>query len=443
MLTTLMQQRKILTKPLGTHPAKVVLKMQKENSFGDSEFKLGDSLSKFLHERDTSRDPWDLKIAYSHFLEAAKFQHPYALYNLGLLASRGDSISEKDEVTAVRYFLEVSKSDSPLRAAASYQLSKMCKTGLGVPQDSSKSLQFLTQAAQQGLLEARGGKVVASSFMFTLLDLGILLFQRGSQHEREQGRTHLNVAAEEGYAPAQFFLGLLLSGVTLPEDYNRGISLISRAAQANYPPALFHLSNLYAEGALPGFEENMLMSLYYSKKGHDAQALIQAQNESLLSQHDPIPTYPLDTTGVFDTIPQTVEDQEFRQAVRHLHGVGVPKNRRLAMECLTPLAEAGHPKACLYLGSLYHQALSTPENVAKASQYLAKASDFGEPGCYFFLGQVAEQKNQLKKAVIHYQDGLTVNCLASIVRLAQMAMNPPPGVMLDIKKVILKWKFRS
>ena len=78
------------------------------------------------------------------------------------------------------------------------------------------------------------------------LELGIFQLNRG---EFKAARAEFAPLVEEGYAPAQYQMGLVYqNGYGVPKDATKAFEMFSLAASQNYPDALFSLALMYTEG---------------------------------------------------------------------------------------------------------------------------------------------------------------------------------------------------
>jgi TPR repeat protein len=78
-------------------------------------------------------------------------------------------------------------------------------------------------------------------------------------------------AAEQGYSPAEFSLGLFyVHGWGVPQDYTQALVWYSKAAEQNNPNALVNMALLYHEGK--GVKKNEEQALDYIHRAAEAGA---------------------------------------------------------------------------------------------------------------------------------------------------------------------------
>lgn len=81
---------------------------------------------------------------------------------------------------------------------------------------------------------------------------------------KEEALVHFTVAANAGYAPAQYYLGVMyINGYGTKKDYDDGREWLLKAADQNYAPALNELGCLYFNGK--GVESDLSQTLFYQK----------------------------------------------------------------------------------------------------------------------------------------------------------------------------------
>ena len=86
---------------------------------------------------------------------------------------------------------------------------------------------------------------------------------------------------------------------------------------------------------------------------------------------------PASILTIRNNIPNIDPAEDFNLAIRHLMGIGFPKNRDNAIVLLKIAAEKNNPNAQAILGELYQTGVAIPNDHKKANGYLKKAADQG------------------------------------------------------------------
>lgn len=145
--------------------------------------------------------------------------------------------------------------------AAQYYLGLMYLNGEKVTQDNQKAHEWMTKAASQ--------KIAAAQFCLGRMYLegnGVSI----SKENRTTGSKSVALAAEQGYAPAQYYLGFK-SWHSDNDNYRSAIEWLKLAAKQEYAPARNLLGVMYEEGKAL-VQDNYIAQKYYSlamKKGND------------------------------------------------------------------------------------------------------------------------------------------------------------------------------
>lgn len=95
--------------------------------------------------------------------------------------------------------------------------------------------------------------------------LGILYMEGiGTDVDRNAAREQFEIAADDGYAMAQYYLGIVYEmGYGTAIDYARALDCFEQAAQQDYAPALNEIGCMYFNGH--GVETNFEQAVYYQK----------------------------------------------------------------------------------------------------------------------------------------------------------------------------------
>ena len=165
---------------------------------------------------------------------AAQRGDPAAMYNLGLLYSRGEGGLPQDYAAALRWLDKAAKKKFP---RAYYLLGIHHFNGLGVPLSRKNGVSWYFKAARAGVPEA-------------MFQMGLCL-QKGVEFQPDLDKALLwfRKASDAGLADADYKLGTLHSqGIQGEIDEARAVRHWKRAAAAGHPRALFNIGMCYTNG---------------------------------------------------------------------------------------------------------------------------------------------------------------------------------------------------
>lgn len=104
------------------------------------------------------------------------------------------------------------------------------------------------------------------------LEMAVKNFQTGVEE--------LDMAAEDGSAPAQFYLGTMkIHGILMEEDIEGGLSLLKESAEAGYAPAEHSLGMHHFNGHLVALDRErakVLMQRAHEDGYHPASGFVRA-----------------------------------------------------------------------------------------------------------------------------------------------------------------------
>ena len=175
----------------------------------------------------------NLSMSAGWFMRAANSGHADAAFKLANATKLGLGIPQNID-TALSLYRQASIDGS---AEAAYALGRIYKLGDGVRRDYTKALEWLSVAADRGYAPAEH-------------DLG-QLYQEGIAVPRdiETAMHWLSEAASKGHAPARYDLArLLLDGNTTARQ--NGMAIMQLAANNGYAPAQRRLAAMYFKGQI-------------------------------------------------------------------------------------------------------------------------------------------------------------------------------------------------
>lgn len=190
--------------------------------------------------------------AQKYFDEAAKSEHVYAMYFLGIMHQKGLGV-EKNTHIARDYFERAVNSSSEidinLRRQIYNILSKMSllfvQKGQDIDANNAKYLQYLTQASEIGCHNAQKemgdiyfkGKIIASDY--------------------KEAAKYYALAAAQGNAEAQNNLAIMhIKGCGVEKNYEKALSFFRNAAEQGLRNGLRGLAYMYGNGS-GGVDKNL------------------------------------------------------------------------------------------------------------------------------------------------------------------------------------------
>ena len=196
-----------------------------EQGDAEAQFHLGR-----LYDFGSRSTPLDNAEAERWYRLAAEQGHAEAAFTLGLMYAMGDLDVPKDAAMAVRWYRRAA--DLGYAEAAS-MLWRIYTNGEGVPQDDTAAWIWLWRAADLGESWAQN--------------------RRGEEYaadkETAEAERWYRLAAEQGYAEAQFNLGAMYDdGEGVPQDYAEAERWYRLAATQGYAEAQNNLGAMYANG---------------------------------------------------------------------------------------------------------------------------------------------------------------------------------------------------
>lgn len=179
-----------------------------------------------------------------------------------------------------------------------------------------------------------------------------------------QGKELLEKAAANGYADAQYALGLTYAcGYGVEQDYTKAAEWYQKAADNGNADAQLQLGIMYDYGL--GVEQNYAKAVeLYSKAAANGKA-----------------------------------DAQYALAIMYRDGEGVEKDYAKAMEWYQKAADNGNASAQFYLGFKYE----LEQDDVKAVEWYQKAAENGSTDAQFCLGWIYEKEADYMKAVEWYQ----------------------------------------
>lgn|GEM_PF-942316 len=373
--------------------------------------------------------------ALDYLSKAANANHVGAQFELGNYYAMG-VVGPKNYQKAVKWYREaVDRQFAPAMSA----LGKILYEGSGdVRQQTIEARKLLQAAADAGETDAveylrnakQNGNVIAatgsSAPQPTLSDLEIRAQKGDSNAQFELGTAYLNgellrkdtlaaakwfrMAANESHPDAQYQLAIMYrDGVGVARDPGKSNYWMKAAAKAGHLLALrqnLDDSNPFTDAGIGSQAQADLdpaPSLTAGSRLNPAEMNTpDLQSASLNPALDPEPVdvkkadsdprldsnpdiqnqldrslNTLSTDSAIDRDGPSRPDAQFALGMNHLNGIGVDRNRNLAVSWLTKAASQNYARAQFALGQLYFSGEHFPINTTKAKEWLIKAADNG------------------------------------------------------------------
>ena len=185
---------------------------------------------------------------------------------------------------------------------------------------------------------------------------------------------NLRNLAKEGYAPAQFRLGMMYyEGREFSQNYERAAHWYTKAAEQGHADAQYHLGQMYYEGY--GVPQNYEKAIYWYTKAAE-QGYAPAQNNLGMMYTQGLGV-PQNYEKAIDLFKQAAEQGDApaqnNLGVMYIEGTGVPQNDELAVHWYTKAAEQGYADAQYHLGVMYTQGLGVTQNDELAIHWYRKS----------------------------------------------------------------------
>ena len=221
----------------------------------EAQFFLGNSYGGGLHGLKTDADK-----AFGFYLQGSKSNHPECTYRVAVCYELGMG-TRKDYRYAMQFYKKAANLSDP---SGMYKLGLILLNGLiGEKKNPREAISWFLRAAQ--IADEKHPQALHElALAYELPDNSIPSVISDINYAREL----YSQAAQLGYAPSQFKLGLAYENGHLgcPIDPRRSIAWYSRAAEQNDPNAELALSGWYLTGADGVLNQNDTEAYLWAKK---------------------------------------------------------------------------------------------------------------------------------------------------------------------------------
>ena len=353
--------------------------------------------NKAIHGNDSVSRKEFLDRLYSQQLSSKlyPFVDPNKLYNLETVEWSECRIDDLvymrklfgfDKLPAA-YFARVRALEQTGNKYVACILGTMYAQGRGVAQDLEKAFDLYQLAANQGFAPAQH-------------NLGLMYEQgRGVAQDLKKAFELYQLAANQGFAPAQYNLGFMYAqGRGVAQDLEKAVDLLQLAANQGHAGAQYNFGGMYAHGR--GVAQDL-------KKAFDLFQLAANQGHAAAQNN---------------------------LGVMYAHGRGVAQDLKKAFDLFQLAANQGFARAQYNLGTMYEQGRGVAQDLKKAVELYQLAANQGFAAAQCNLKAIEQMRaNQIQNFQLHRAGNNTSptnqvwgqNNLGSF----QQQLNPQPNIV--------------
>ncbi|TXH56452.1 MAG: trypsin-like serine protease [Desulfurellales bacterium] len=247
-----------------------------------------------------------------------------------------------------------------------------------------------------------------NALLFVLSAQFTKAIETADSNSPQNGETELRLKAEKGDAEAQFYIGAnYIDGIGVPKNIEEGLKWYRKSADQGYAEAQFNLGVMYESGLGVSKDEAEAFKWYLkaAEKGHATSPIIVAQmyqegrgvtkneekakgwlGKSKQTESDNAPNM---ESGSATSPPQLGSDDavaQYRLGLKHLHGIGVPKDEAQSLKFFLQAASKGFAGAQFKLGDMYANGEGVTKDEKEALRWYRMAADKGDIEAQFKLG---------------------------------------------------------
>lgn len=283
-----------------------------------------------------------------------------AQFSIGLSYDTGKGVPE-DSTKAVEWYQKAAEQG---HVKAQSQLAYMYGSGDGVPKDWVKAVEWWQKAAEQGHVDAQ------------LKLANIYAFGDGVPKDSTKSAEWFQKAAEQGDADAQYSLGLSYAyGIGIPDDAAKAVEWYQKAAAQGHASAQFNLGVMYGDGdGVPKDTDKAVEWLQKAAEQGHAQAQNRLANMAIMVEF------------LQNRAEQGYASAQYDIGLLYASGGVVPKDDANALKWLQKAAEQGHVEAQRTLGTMYAIGKGVPKDEVKSVEWYQKAAAQGDARAQFTVG---------------------------------------------------------
>lgn len=451
--------RSLLTRMLNGESAAIgELRTRAANDAPEALFTLG-----ALYAAGKGGLPKSADKATEHFRRAAELGHAEAAFRLGLALEKGDG-AERDESAAAEWYEKAAAHDL---GPALLNLAGLYLDGRGVDQDEERAFDLYSRACGKTTLwpasdpladvqeveavvvssgasfSSGAGGAVGLGLALARYHLGNLYFEgRGVEADEDEAADLYRLAAEQGFAPAQYNLS-----VCYRED--RGLERrrlrlaaewCAKAAEQGFADAQYNLGDMYWRGE--GVEEDAEQAAaWFRRAGEQGHCAAYSALGEMYRQGDGV-EQDLEQAAVWYQKAWEQGDVDAALSLGRMYSSeGEPLR---AVEWFEKAAERGDVMSMMSLSDLYREGAPNfgegddlaPDAERAVSWMRRAAEEHDEAQAMRFLGDMYRKgkivARDMEQALAWYErasengDRRALCCLADILRTGEGGVAPDP-----------------
>ena len=194
-------------------------------------------------------------------------------------------------------------------------------------------------------------------------------------------------AAEQGYADAQYNLGVMYyHGQGVPQSYVKAAQWHRKAAEQGYADAQLNLGAMYYhdQGVPQSYAK---AAQWYCKAAEQGNAIAQYDLGVMYDHGQGVPqSYAKAAQWYRKAAVQGDAYAQYNLGIMYHNGQGVPQSYAKSAQWFRKVAEQGVAAAQYNLGFMYDHGQGVPQSYAKAAQWFRKAAEQGYADAQYNLG---------------------------------------------------------
>lgn len=327
---------------------------------------------------------------------SAKNNYPDALNQIGLFYSEGNTVLEKNEREAVKYFGKAAHLDH-LDGMTNYANALLL--GQGTKPNEEKAVSWFKKAADKGYAAAQnhlGNLYYNGVGVPRNLDQAVELFRRSAEQGYVFAINNLGICYEEGhgvvrdlaFATSLYQRAAELGSVNamnnlgyikmLQQQFESAKELLHEASNRGSVDALYNIAQLYEKGlgTTPSID---LAVKYYQRAADLGHARAQKQiGDILYSGAEGVEQDRVQAAHYYYlSAVQGVPDAQNNLGIMHEEGIGVVQDLVKAVKWYKEAAQNGHVEAIYNLALMVESGKGCVKNKAEAYRLFRAASTLG------------------------------------------------------------------
>ena len=339
------------------------------------------------------------ELAFDWYAKAAQKNDAVAQYYLGVMYGNGETRSGVKDYKKALYWLQLALDNGQSEAQAAInhfkqEMSDEKDVYTGYDSNTPSNNHTASTIAELQEMFTKGVNYFSSQDYINALKW----FRKG---------------AEQGFSPAQFFLGVMYhSGLGVEKNLGEAVKLYKKAAEQGIPDAQCSLGNMYEYGQ--GVNSNYTEAVkWYKKAAEQGNERAIKKLQSLQLQTNKNGSTQMSAEEMFNKGWSYDQAKDYRNAFiwykkaaeqgnpeaqcnlgnMYYLGQGIAQNYTEAFKWYKKAAEQGNAKAQNSLGNKYYLGEGIAQNYTEAFKWYKKAAEQGNAeaqnalGMMYYLGQ--------------------------------------------------------